>query len=90
MKTPSNLSIGLADVLAARERLRGSIYESPCQHSIMLSALTGQQVPDDTAGRRGGIGWRTAGASGCGCGSRCRRSNGGGSIAGCLRRDCWA
>jgi len=28
----------------ARERLRGSIYESPCPHSIMLSALTGQQV----------------------------------------------
>jgi threonine dehydratase len=44
MKTPSNMSIGLADVLAARERLRGSIYESPCPHSIMLSALTGQQV----------------------------------------------
>jgi threonine dehydratase len=44
MKTPSNLSIGLADVLAARERLRGSIYKSPCPHSIMLSALTGQQV----------------------------------------------
>ena len=39
-----NLCIGLADVLAARERLRGSIYESPCPHSIMLSALTGQQV----------------------------------------------
>jgi threonine dehydratase len=42
--TNSKLSIGLADVLAARERLRGSIYESPCPHSIMLSALTGQQV----------------------------------------------
>ena len=42
--TNSNLSIGLADVLAARERLRGSIYDSPCPHSIMLSALTGQQV----------------------------------------------
>ena len=40
----SNLSIGLADVLAARERLRGSIYDSPYPHSIMLSALTGQQV----------------------------------------------
>ena len=39
-----NLCIGLADVVAARERLRGSIYESPCPHSIMLSALTGQQV----------------------------------------------
>jgi threonine dehydratase len=43
-KPGSNLCIGLADVLAARERLRGSIYESPCPHSIMLSALTGQQV----------------------------------------------
>jgi threonine dehydratase len=43
-KPGSNLSIGLADVLAARERLRGSIYDSPCPHSIMLSALTGQQV----------------------------------------------
>jgi len=40
----SELSIGLADVLAARERLRGSIYYSPCPHSQMLSALTGQQV----------------------------------------------
>ena len=39
-----NLSIQLADVLAARERLRGSIYYSPCPHSLMLSALTGQQV----------------------------------------------
>ena len=44
MKTNSILSIGLADVLAARERLRGSIYDSPCPHSIMLSALTGQHV----------------------------------------------
>jgi threonine dehydratase len=43
-KQGSNLSIGLADVLAARERLRDAIYESPCPHSIMLSALTGQQV----------------------------------------------
>jgi len=43
-KTSSNLSIDLADVLAARERLRGAIYYSPCPHSQMLSALTGQQV----------------------------------------------
>jgi threonine dehydratase len=42
--TDSKLSIGLADVMAARERLRGSIYYSPCPHSQMLSALTGQQV----------------------------------------------
>jgi threonine dehydratase len=40
----SKLSIGLADVLAARERLREAIYFSPCPHSLMLSALTGQQV----------------------------------------------
>jgi len=40
----SKLSIDLADVLAARERLRDSIYYSPCPHSIMLSALTGQEV----------------------------------------------
>ena len=42
--TSFNLSIHLEDVLAARERLRGSIYYSPCPHSQMLSALTGQQV----------------------------------------------
>jgi threonine dehydratase len=36
--------ISLADVVAARERVRGSIYCSPCPHSQMLSALTGQQV----------------------------------------------
>ena len=39
-----NLSIELADVLAARERLREAIYYSPCPHSLMLSELTGQQV----------------------------------------------
>jgi threonine dehydratase len=40
----NNLTIKLADVQAAQERLRGSIYYSPCPHSQMLSALTGQQV----------------------------------------------
>jgi threonine dehydratase len=40
----SDLSISLADVVAARERLRGAIYYSPCAHSQMLSALTGQQI----------------------------------------------
>jgi threonine dehydratase len=40
----NNLSISLADVQAARERLRGSIYYSPCPHSQMLSDLTGQQI----------------------------------------------
>src|SRR5277367_920017 len=37
-------SIALEDVLAARERLRGSIYYSPCPHSVMLSAQTGQEI----------------------------------------------
>jgi threonine dehydratase len=36
--------ISLDDVVAARERVRGAIYYSPCPHSQMLSALTGQQV----------------------------------------------
>ncbi|CAN5589458.1 threonine ammonia-lyase [soil metagenome] len=38
------LPIKLDDVLAARERVRGSIYYSPCPHSQMLSQLTGQQI----------------------------------------------
>ncbi|HEX9201431.1 MAG TPA: pyridoxal-phosphate dependent enzyme, partial [Acidobacteriaceae bacterium] len=44
MSTTSKLSIDLTDVLSARERLRETIYYSPCPHSQMLSALTGQQV----------------------------------------------
>lgn len=40
----SGLNISLADVTAARERLRGAIHYSPCAHSQVLSALTGQQV----------------------------------------------
>jgi threonine dehydratase len=40
----SKLSIDLADILAARERLGDAIYYSPCPHSIMLSAITGQQI----------------------------------------------
>jgi threonine dehydratase len=37
-------SITLNDILAARERIRGSVYYSPCSRSEMLSRLTGQQV----------------------------------------------
>ena len=45
MSHPINrFSISLDDVIAARERVRGAIYNSPCPHSQMLSALTGQQV----------------------------------------------
>lgn len=40
----SETSITLADIVRARERLRNSIYYSPCAHSQMLSAITGQQV----------------------------------------------
>ena len=36
--------ITLADVLAARERVRGSVYYSPCTRSEMLSRITGQSV----------------------------------------------
>src|SRR5437763_14692732 len=34
----------LADVVAARERIAGGIYESPCVESIPLSKLTGAHV----------------------------------------------
>ena len=40
----SAVAIGLADVLAARRRLHGQIYTTPCARSEMLSKLTGQQV----------------------------------------------
>jgi threonine dehydratase len=39
-----SLAIDLQDVLAARERLRGQVYYSPCARSEMLSRLTGQEV----------------------------------------------
>ena len=37
-------AMALAEVLAARERLRSAIYYSPCPHSQTLSKLTGQTV----------------------------------------------
>ena len=37
-------AIGLADVLAARERVREHVYYSPCERSEALSKLTGQHV----------------------------------------------
>src|SRR5512142_3289246 len=36
--------ISLEDVVAARERIAGGIYESPCVESIPLSQLTGAHV----------------------------------------------
>jgi threonine dehydratase len=40
----SETTISLGDVVAARKRLEGAIYYTPCSHSQMLSAVTGQQV----------------------------------------------
>lgn len=40
----TKLSIELADVLAARERVRAHVYYSPCAPSATLSKLTGHQV----------------------------------------------
>ena len=40
----NDTAIGLADVEAARGRIRDSVYYSPCSHSEMLSGVTGQQV----------------------------------------------
>jgi threonine dehydratase len=37
-------SVTLADIVAARERIRGGIYESPCVESIPLSRLTGAHI----------------------------------------------
>ncbi|TMG82272.1 MAG: pyridoxal-phosphate dependent enzyme, partial [Betaproteobacteria bacterium] len=34
----------LADILAARERIAGGIYASPCVESIPLSQLTGAHI----------------------------------------------
>lgn len=44
MPNEQNFPLTLADVIAARGRVRDSIYYSPCPHSQMLSALTNQQV----------------------------------------------
>jgi threonine dehydratase len=43
MSSATNM-ITLDDVLAARERIRGSVYYSPCTRSEMLSRITGQSV----------------------------------------------
>ena len=41
---PGDPLVTLADIEAARERIRGGIYESPCVESIPLSQLTGAHV----------------------------------------------
>jgi threonine dehydratase len=40
----SSTTITLADVVAARDRIAGGIYESPCVESIPLSQLTGARI----------------------------------------------
>ncbi len=42
--TSVDTNLTLEDVLAARERIRSSIYYSPCNHSETLSRITGQNV----------------------------------------------
>ena len=44
MTPAQTLAIALPDILAARERLRGQVYQTPCARSETLSRLTGQQV----------------------------------------------
>jgi len=44
MTTSAKSALHLADIAAARERIRKSIYLSPCAHSQHLSVLTGQQI----------------------------------------------
>ena len=40
----AEVPVTLADIEAARERIRGGIYESPCVESIPLSQLTGAHI----------------------------------------------
>jgi threonine dehydratase len=44
MSTATQVLISLDDVLAARERIRSSVYLSPCNHSQMLSGVTGLDI----------------------------------------------
>jgi threonine dehydratase len=40
----TTLTVTLADIEAARERVRDAVYYSPCAHSRTLSQLTGQEI----------------------------------------------
>jgi threonine dehydratase len=44
MSPATQALISLDDVLAARERIRSSVYLSPCNHSQMLSGVTGLDI----------------------------------------------
>ena len=44
VETETKLAVTLADIQAARERVRDAVYYSPCAHSRTLSGLTGQEI----------------------------------------------
>src|SRR5437660_4219745 len=41
---PQTAPVSFADIEAARERIKGAVYYSPCPDSIPLSELTGMQI----------------------------------------------
>src|SRR3954449_1990846 len=41
---PQTSPVSFADIAAARERIKGAVYDSPCPQSIPLSELTGMQI----------------------------------------------
>src|SRR5436305_7402972 len=41
---PQTSPVSFADIEAARERIKGAVYHSPCPQSIPLSELTGMQI----------------------------------------------
>ncbi len=43
-ETETKLVVNVADIEAARERVRDAVYYSPCAHSRTLSGLTGQEI----------------------------------------------
>src|ERR1700749_5002696 len=42
--TQAEVKVSLKDIVAAREQMRGSIYETPCARSETLSNLTGLEI----------------------------------------------
>ncbi len=44
MQVPEAATVTLADIQQARERVRDSVYYTPCERSAVLSGLTGQQI----------------------------------------------
>ncbi|MEP6955734.1 MAG: threonine ammonia-lyase, partial [Chthoniobacterales bacterium] len=41
---PATLPVSFGDIEAARERIKGAVYYSPCPVSIPLSELTGMEI----------------------------------------------